>query len=90
MTSYPAFLSDGQQQCRYCRAIIRMLPFPASAGTKIRWGAFVDVPPVWVTDAIKHDGKVYVMSPDAKSVVGPFTGLKFKLPLAIPHDCPNR
>lgn len=90
MPAYETFVSNGQQQCRWCRQIIRMIPYPAQPGKAQRWGAFVDAYPITLEDPMPSDKPAYVLAPDGKSVIGPYKKLANKIAVVVPHDCPNR
>ena len=81
------------QQCRYCRAIIRLIPYHSDTSSPLQWGAFIDAPPIPLVEPLYtfQTGEAYVANPGIpRSIAGPFREGLHELPLLIPHRCANK
>lgn len=81
------------QQCRYCRAIIRLIPYHSDTSSPLQWGAFIDAPPIQLAERLYtfQTDEVFIPNPGIpRSIAGPFRDGLLELPRLIPHRCANK
>lgn len=80
------------QQCRYCRTVIRLIPYYSHPSKPLQWGSFIDAPPVQLADPLftYESGAAFIsVNGVSRSIAGPFRDGITELPLLIPHNCQN-